>query len=532
MLHAAAVAALAAAGCGPPAPVNAPAPTAAPAAAAPRARDAITTADLRRDLAAFADDSMLGRNAETGDAVRAARFLATRAAAAGLEPAGDSGTFLQHVPLVRDYLANGSRVRLTTGAGEITLALGPQLLPVLSLGDSLPRPKLDAEGDLLFAGYGFTEPGVRDELANKSVAGKVVVFVMDEPPSLDSATRAVMRRDHPLAERIARLAERGPAAIIAVLSGRSAALLPEIAAEIRDSAVHLSDGAPALPRTLPLVLLCDARAAGPLLPPGWPTKPAWRALAGRRLSAHIDWVHVEVPAYNVVGVRRGGDPALRGSYVAFGAHLDHIGIQHEPGTEDSIANGADDDGTGSVALLAIARAAVAQRPAPRRSMLFVWHTGEELGLFGSEWFTSHPTVPLDSIVAQLNADMIGRNARDSLYIVGPRAAPRRQSVVLGTIADSVNLTLKPPFLINREWDSPSHPEQIYYRSDHFNYARRGIPVIFITTGLHADYHKVSDEVAKIDFAKLARVAGFIYDVGLAVAERPTRPAPNAHSAPR
>src|SRR5664279_5072473 len=158
--------------------------------------------------------------------------------------------------------------------------------------------------------------------------------------------------------------------------------------------------------------------------------------------------------------RRGGDAALRGTYVAFGAHLDHIGIQ-PPEDGDSIANGADDDGTGSVALLAIARAAVAQRPPPRRSMLFVWHTGEELGLFGSEWFTSHPTVPIDSIVAQLNADMIGRNSRNSLYLVGPYAAPNHQSAVLGAIADSVNRSLKDPFTIDREWDSPTHPCLLY-----------------------------------------------------------------------
>ena len=245
------------------------------------------------------------------------------------------------------------------------------------------------------------------------------------------------------------------------------------------------------------------------------------------MSAHIDYRFTMVPAFNVVGIRRGADAALRGTYVAFGAHLDHIGIQR-PEHGDSIANGADDDGSGSVALLAIARAAVVQRPPPRRSMLFVWHTGEELGLFGSEWFTTHPAVPLDSIVAQLNADMIGRNAPDSLYLVGPRAAPNKQGLVLGQIVDSVNKSLARPFIINREWDSPTHPEQIYYRSDHYNYARNGIPVVFFTSGLHADYHQVGDEPSKIDFAKLSRVAAFIFDVGLAVADRDTRPYRVAH----
>ena len=508
---------LACAGATPPSP----APAREAATAPPRARDAITAKDIARDLRAFADDSMLGRNAETGDAVRAARFLAARAAAAGLEPAGDSGGFLQRVPLLREYLGRGSRATVATDTGTADLAIGPQLLPLLALGEGLPLPKLDAEGDLLFAGYGFSEPGVPDPLEGKSVSGKVVVFLMEAPPGLDSAARALVERDHPLAQRIGVLADRGPAAIIAVVSGRMAALLPSIAADMRDASVHLGDGVKVPPRTLPMVLLADQRIAVPLLPParrvGKGTRPP-----PRHFTAHVDWVRTEVPAYNVVAVRRGADSARRGTFVAFGAHLDHIGIQPAVGG-DSIANGADDDGSGSVALLAIARAAVAQRPGPARSMLFVWHTGEELGLFGSEWFTTHPTVPLDSIVAQLNADMIGRNAPDSLYLVGPRAAPKRQSAILGVIADSVNATLTPPFLINREWDSPTHPEQIYYRSDHYNYARNGIPVVFFTSGLHADYHKVSDESSKIDYGKIARVATFIYEVGLAVADRPARP---------
>jgi Zn-dependent M28 family amino/carboxypeptidase len=155
-------------------------------------------------------------------------------------------------------------------------------------------------------------------------------------------------------------------------------------------------------------------------------------------------------------------------------------------------------------------------------VLFVWHTGEEEGLFGSEHFTAHPPVPLDSIVAQLNADMIGRNAPDSLYLVGPVAAPKGQSRLLGALVDSVNAALPRPFRINREWDSPTHPEQIYYRSDHFNYARRGVPIVFFTSGLHDDYHRVSDEADKIDYDKLARVDLLLLGVGRAVGERETR----------
>jgi Zn-dependent M28 family amino/carboxypeptidase len=153
----------------------------------------------------------------------------------------------------------------------------------------------------------------------------------------------------------------------------------------------------------------------------------------------------------------------------------------------------------------------------------VWHIGEELGLFGSSWFTAHPTVPIDSIVAQINADMVGRNNADSLYVVGPGAAPNGQSRVLGQVLDSVNVLQSRPFALNREWDTTEHPERIYYRSDHFNYASKGIPIVFLTTGLHPQYHQVTDEPQLIDYAKLARVATLMRDVGVALAQRTTRP---------
>ena len=160
---------------------------------------------------------------------------------------------------------------------------------------------------------------------------------------------------------------------------------------------------------------------------------------------------------------------------------------------------------------------------PRRSVLFVWHVGEEKGLLGSSWFTDHPTVPIDSIVAQINADMIGRNADSLLYIIGPEAAPNNQSKRLGAIVDSVNATLAPPFAFNRQMDSPNDPEQFYQRSDHYNYAKKGIPIVFLSGGLHEDYHKVSDDPRKIEYAKMARVTRLMVELGRAVANSPTRP---------
>lgn len=506
---------LACAACAHPATPIAVAP--APAARAPT--PTIDSAALRRDLYAFADDSMRGRDAQTVDGARAARFIAGRLAALGLEPAGDSG-FFQRVPLAREWVGPATTFEVTTPGGATHLPLGRRLLPVLSFGDGLPLPRLEAHGDIVFAGYALTTPE-RDDLAGLDVADKVVVFVNDAPPGMGDAARDSLRTPEALGQRLAALVKQRPAAIIVLATGELAAQLPAMASTLTDTSVRLA--APAsTPRVLPMLLFGQLRSATALLPVGWPADDRAQPLTGRRFAGRVDLRRADVPAYNVVGVVRGADPALRSTYVAFGAHLDHIGVQTaEHG--DSIANGADDDGSGSTALLAIARAAAAMRERPRRSLLFVWHTAEELGLYGSEWFTEHPSVPLDSVVAQLNADMIGRNAPDSLYLVGPAAAPHGQSRLLGAIVDSVNASLARPFLVNREWDSPTHPEQIYYRSDHYNYAKHGVPIVFFTSGLHADYHRVTDSPDKIDFDKLTRVATLIFRSGLAVADRVARP---------
>jgi Zn-dependent M28 family amino/carboxypeptidase len=190
---------------------------------------------------------------------------------------------------------------------------------------------------------------------------------------------------------------------------------------------------------------------------------------------------------------------------------------------DSINNGADDDGSGSVAALEIAQSLASGVP-PRRSILFVWHTGEEGGLLGSSWFVDNPTVSRDSIVAQLNMDMVGRGP-DSLrgtpktvQIIGSR----RLSTELGDIVDAVNGSRGTPFLIDYSYDAPRHHYNRYCRSDHYNYARRGIPISYFSRGYHDAYHMVTDEAQYIDFEGLAQVAGFVRDVAVAIANREQR----------
>jgi len=297
--------------------------------------------------------------------------------------------------------------------------------------------------------------------------------------------------------------------------------------------------------------------------------------AGKALSGSIALKEDQAPGRNVIAILPGSDPALKGQYVAVGAHNDHIGFNHRPVDHDSIRaymavarpqgadspsgatltpeqtarirvmtdslrklhparldsiyNGADDDGSGSMSVLEIAENLANAKTKPKRSVIFVWHTGEEAGLYGSEFFTDNPTVPRDSIVAQLNIDMVGRGAATDvtgekkeggvthggpgyLQLVGSR----RLSTELGDLIEEVNRSGKLGMSFDYAIDANGHPQNIYCRSDHYSYARYGIPVTFFTTGGHADYHQVTDEPQYIDYQHMAQVATLVKDATVKV----------------
>jgi hypothetical protein len=489
--------------------------TAAPSRAVAAAGEP-DAAELRRDLFAFAADSFRGRETGTPDADHAARFLAARLASLGLEPAGDSG-FFQRVPLNRAKLT-ATTLAVTRGGSPVNLSLGPDVAVLGSLGPGAPLPKLDVDADIVFGGYGIEDQSLgRNDLAGLNLAGKAVVVIADAPPGADSATRAKFGGSQGINARLQTLLFKQPAAVVLVIPD---SLYRIAATEFTGESVALKTAQAVTSRLLPMVAIAPLRPQSPFVPAN-PTTAQPGPLAGAHFTAKLEEKSGSFNGYNVVGIARGGDASMKGTYVAFGAHYDHVGVG-APVNGDSIYNGADDDGSGSMALLALARAWVGGPKQPR-SALFVWHIGEEKGLLGSQYYTDHSTVPIDSIVAQLNADMVGRNNADSLYIVGPLAAPNGQSRVLGTLVDSANATLAHRFTFDRTWDSPSHPERIYFRSDHFNYARKGIPIIFFTTGLHPQYHQPSDEPSLIDYEKMARVAQLMYRTGVIVAKRASRP---------
>ena len=202
-----------------------------------------------------------------------------------------------------------------------------------------------------------------------------------------------------------------------------------------------------------------------------------------------------------------------------------------PPRRDSINNGADDDGSGTVAVLAIAETLAKAAKRPKRSVLFVWHAGEEKGLWGSEYFNKFPTVDIKNVVAQLNIDMIGRSKKagdtdtrnrsltgpDSIYLIGSTM----MSTELGELVNAVNKSFL-NLAFDTKYDDPKDPNRFFYRSDHINYARKGIPIIFFFDGVHEDYHRAGDTADKIDYEKMEKVTRTIYMTTWEIANRPAR----------
>jgi Zn-dependent M28 family amino/carboxypeptidase len=212
---------------------------------------------------------------------------------------------------------------------------------------------------------------------------------------------------------------------------------------------------------------------------------------------------------------RGGAPGARGAGAA-GAGAPALPFDQR----DGISNGADDNGSGSTALMAIAKA-FATGPKPKRSIVFVWHTGEEAGLYGSRYNADFPVVPIDRTQAYLNMDMVGRDDcnniegdyTNTVFVVGAD----RISTDLHNVIVRTNGAMSAPLTLDYELNDANDPENVYTRSDHYSYALKGIPIAFFTTGLHPDYHRVSDTADKILFPKLARIAQLVYQTGFSIA---------------
>ncbi len=520
-------------------------------AAAPTSPD-ITAADLMTRLYIFADDSMQGREAGTAGNVKGTDYIAHEIEKMGLVPAGDDGTYFQTIPL-----------KVRTMAETSSLTVDGQALALFK--DFVPMARASAKAAGLAIVYGG-EVGGASSLTADQAAGKLVVLGVPAGAGL----RALMR---------SRPEVPGAAAVAVVALDN---VPPRFMPYLRRPQTFVDDAsADAQPE--PPLLLVTREAAARML--GAPLDGLAPGTAGKTAALDVQYTvePVEYPARNVVGIVRGSDPALAGEYVAIGAHNDHIGMTAHPvdsdsmriwnhvvrpaGADDggkqaspaqqtevdsilagwrkahpaserldSISNGADDDGSGTVSALEVAQKIASLKQKPKRSILFVWHVGEEKGLLGSRYYTDHPTVPRDSIVAQLNMDMVGRgdatdetgHTKDGQALHGDPnylmlVGSRRLSTELGDLIEKVNTEDHHNLHFDYSFDADGHPANIYCRSDHYEYARYGIPITFFTTGLHSDYHQVTDEPQYIDYPHMARIASLVEDVAVHVADMGHRP---------
>lgn len=436
----------------------------------------ITADDLRFRIGALAHDSMRGRATPSPELDKAARHIARRFEEFGLQPA-DGDSYLQEYPLTASRVGSPGRQLLEIdGPGGGTIDMSDYL--------SVPGGRGQAAGPLAVLTPGGADPP----------SGAVAIMRV---PSDD------MRR--------------GLESVRGILDGGAVAVL--LALDVADdyfdgirrfyARERLSVGMPeelgapvALVRThaLPEAL----RAA---LASGAGTN-VWEAT----VRTHSEFR--EERAYNTIGWIEGSDPGLRGEFVVFTAHMDHVGVGR-PVDGDSIYNGADDDASGTAAIIELAQAFASLETPPRRSLVFMTVSGEERGLLGSAWYAENPLFPLGATVANLNIDMIGRNWRDTVVAIGADES---------TLGATLRQTLRDhPELGLETIDDPWPEENFYFRSDHYNFARKGVPILFFFTGTHEDYHGPNDEPDRILYDKTARIARLIFHLGQRIADAEERP---------
>lgn len=516
---------------------------------APRPTEAAITAnDLRTRLYQFADDSMMGREAGTLGAWKGTEYIAAEFKRLGLLPAGENGTYFQDIPLGRLYF-DTTRVTLTA-AGK-RLALGQDWVPSTpNAGSSIAGSFSGNNVGVVFGGrIGDTAP-----LDPAVVRGKVVVMLAPAQQPTGGGRMAGMAADR-------RAADAGAAGLLIVQErlstvglGSRNGMMPTVRSTMGGASITPTVAATLFDRPLES------------LTPG---------TAGKTVSGN--WTYQfekpQYPARNVLAIFPGSDPALKNEYVVIGAHNDHVGMvsgnvrpEHDslrafnrilrpqgandrvaldaitaeqwaqinsliaearkvrPARIDSVNNGADDDGSGSMVLLEIAEYFASQQ-APKRSILFNSHAGEEKGLLGSAYWVDNPTVPLENVVAAHNMDMLGKGRVTDVRFGGPNAVQmlgsRRLSAEFGDVIDSLNAVRSEPMVIDHFWDRTNHLNR-FCRSDQVSYFRKEIPVTYFSLGYSIDYHQPTDEPQYINYDQGARVARFVHEIARTVADRPLR----------
>jgi len=482
-----------------------------------RAVSSINEADYRRRVEVLAHDSMRGRGTPSPELEEVATWIASEFRRFGLRPGGDSNSFMQRYPMRREQIDSQQTYVMIMGGpvGHTQWQAGRETFYGGTLDGA--EPTQPVEGPLVVVA------GTPADTARPFAGaprGAIAMMVM---------AAANMRA---LNQYVAKAREAGIAGFIVVSNVPRANFNTGMARTMRADLELVVGGAQAT-AGLPIFVAMDStvmpvlRAAGEDITAmrGGQVNGV-RALQGVNATLQVRRnVLARESAPNVIGILEGSDPQLRNEYVFFTAHMDHEGVAGMQGCRargaDSICNGADDDASGTAGIIELAEAFATMNPRPRRSMVFMLVSGEERGLWGSRYYSEHPTLPLNNTVAAINLDMIGRNWRDTISVIG------KEHSTLGETANRV--TREHPEIGMQLVDDLWPNERFYFRSDHYNFARKGVPILFFFNGTHPDYHQVTDTADKIDAEKAARIVQMVYYIGLDVANTTERPQWNPQS---
>jgi hypothetical protein len=511
------------------------APAATRSSSAKSYAEQITAEKLHTYLSFVASDEMEGRDTPSRGLDITAKFIATFLKLWGAKPAGDDGTYFQRLTLRRE--------RTDTAASKVELN-GQGFTAV---EDFFAAPVAgELSGQLVYGGSGWMVKAKNlDPYQGIEVKGKVVVLNAGStflPPGI---TRQDLtgRLGEDYADPMTHAKQRGAVAVIHIVSSTGLSNWSRLGSAIEGGSLTVEklteDSAP-LPALYANLKMAQALFQGEKSDAAaiynamasQTSLPSFAFSSGKTLNATIRTRVEKTTTQNVVAVLEGSDPVLKNEYVAIGAHYDHVGMRTQAANTDHIFNGADDDGSGTVAVLSIAETLAKAPVKAKRSTLLVWHCGEEKGLWGSEYFVKFPPLALDRIITQLNIDMIGRSKKEGdtkprnrelsganeIYVIGSKM----MSTELGALSERVNQSYL-NLTFNYKYDDPKDPNRFFFRSDHFNYAQKGIPIIFYFDGVHEDYHQVGDHVEKIDFQKMEKVTRTIFMTLWELLNLPGRP---------
>ncbi|HEX8889564.1 MAG TPA: M28 family peptidase [Pyrinomonadaceae bacterium] len=519
------------------------APSSSSLAAGRKLADQITAAQMKDYLYFIADDVMEGRDTPSRGLDTVAKFIALNLSRWGLKPAGDNGTYFQRIALQRVKL-DGANTRVEINGQSFNY--GEDMLGETVAGT--------ATAPLVFVGHGWVLKAKNiDAYQGIDVKDKIMVVLGGGlPKGVTFADLSSGKQGVDWITPAAYAETHGAKGIIAIPSKQVLTNWDRLKLNgMTNGAISVvkfqkPGESPKVPRVtlsekaLNALMQNESQTAAAMLDRDQADsiKP-FDFSASKKVSLTVATKTDEIFTQNVVAVAEGSDPVLKNEYVALGAHYDHVGTGAPGGgrrapanpTNDIIWNGADDDGSGTTALLAIAET-LGKNPPPKRSVLFVWHCGEEKGLWGSRYFTDNPTIPLDRIVTQINIDMIGRSRAagdtnpDNAKLSGPNEVfvigSKMMSTQLGELSENTNhayLNLS----LNYKYDDPKDPNRFFYRSDHYNYAKHGVPIIFYFDGEHEDYHRPGDEPQKIDYQKMEKVTRTVFVTLWELANMPVRP---------